>query len=159
MARGGHTRWKPGESGNASGRTRGTVLLQSKLRQELEAAGPEAVRKLVELAKKGNLIALRIVVEKLLPTPRSAPVSTPVELQGDAIERAERIVALMADGSLTLEEGAALMAAVAATQTIRDSTELQDRLAALETKLGALSRGSSTAPRALPATKGDPDAQ
>jgi hypothetical protein len=159
MARGGRTRWGKGVSGNPSGYSKKAASLQSKLRQELEAVGPEAIKKLVQLAlEDDNVIALRIIVEKLLPTPRSAPVSAPVELQGDALARAERIVALMADGSLTLEEGAALMTAVAATQTIRDSTQLQDRLAALETKLGALTGGSSPPRPALPAPKGQPDA-
>jgi hypothetical protein len=154
MARGGHTRWKPGESGNASGRTKGTVLLQSKLRQELEAAAPEAIKKLLELAKKGNVIALRLVIEKLLPTPRSAPVSTPVQLEGTAIERAEQVVASMADGSLTLEEGAALMSAIANAQTIRDSSETQERLADIEAKLAALGGSGTAQPAALPRPRG-----
>jgi hypothetical protein len=60
------------------------------------------------------------------------------------------------DPSLTLEEGAALTAAIANAQTIRDSEELQQRLASVEARLAALTAGAT--PPALPAPKGDSNA-
>src|SRR6185437_9210144 len=138
MSRGGHTRWQSGQSGNPSGRRKGTVLAMTKIKQMIEEAGPEIVEKQIAIAKRGNPIVARFLLEKILPAARSAPIAAPVELEGTAAEKAERIVDLMSAGSLTLEEGAAMMSALASLQTIRDASEIGERLAEIESRLTAL---------------------
>jgi hypothetical protein len=145
-------RWKPGESGNPRGRKPGFTLLQTRLRKELEEAAPAAIKRLLELAARGNIIALRLVVEKVLPTPRSAPVSIPVEIDGmPPAEQAARALSAMAAGQLTVEESGELIRAISATQNIKIQDEVMRRLAEIETKLASLVGASLPVPTpALP---------
>jgi hypothetical protein len=144
-------------SGNPAGRPKGTVLAATAVRRMIEEALPEIIAKQIEIAKRGNTLVARTLLEKILPAARSAPISGSVPLDGTPTEQAERVASLMANGQITLEEGAALISAVAATQSIRDASELQRRLAEIETKLAALSGGAAPPPPALP-PPGDTDA-
>jgi len=61
-------RWVAGTSGNPSGRPVGsrnqrTLILE----QLLDGEGEALTRKVIELAKKGDLFALRLCMERLLP--------------------------------------------------------------------------------------------
>lgn len=67
--------WKPGQSGNPSGRPRGTKNHITKLKQELEAAvrenlNPSAIKevleRMVELALAGNVGAAKLILDKVL---------------------------------------------------------------------------------------------
>jgi hypothetical protein len=151
-----------GGSGNPSGRSIGAVLLQVQLRKELEAVAPDAIKRLGELVKKGNLIAIKFIVERTIPAPRSGPIAAPVTLEGTAVEQAERIISEMSGGAISMEDGLALMSALANAQRVRESAELHERLAAIEQCLAALTGDNPPAlPRpsaALPAPKADRDA-
>ncbi len=64
------TRWKPGQSGNPSGRPK-KLHISDALRAELEAEGPDGVandsaiaRKLVDMARHGNLEAIREIADR-----------------------------------------------------------------------------------------------
>ena len=64
-----------GESGNSAGRQRGsrnrtTILMQSLL----EADGEALARKAIDLAKGGDLTALRMCMDRLLPARKHEPV-------------------------------------------------------------------------------------
>jgi hypothetical protein len=107
----------------------------------IENASLEIIEKQIELAKKGNPLIARFLLERIIPSARSAPIGAPLALKGSPTEQAERVVSLLADGKLTLEEAAALLSAIAATQSIRDATELADRVAEIEARLAALDHG------------------
>ncbi len=64
------TRWKPGQSGNLSGRPK-KLHITDALRAELDMEGPDGVandaaiaRKLVEMARDGNLEAIREIADR-----------------------------------------------------------------------------------------------
>jgi hypothetical protein len=64
------SRWKPGQSGNPSGRPK-KLPITDVLRQELEELGEDGVandvaiaRKLIELARQGDLAAIREVTDR-----------------------------------------------------------------------------------------------
>ncbi len=64
------TRWKPGQSGNPSGRPK-KLHITDALRAELERTGPDGVpndtaiaRVLVEIARAGNLEAIREIADR-----------------------------------------------------------------------------------------------
>lgn len=145
-------------SGNPAGRPKGTVLAATAVRRMIEEAVPEIIAKQIEIAKRGNTLVARTLLEKVLPAARSAPIYGSVPLDGTPVEQAERIASLMANGQIALDEGASLIAAVAATQSIKDASELQRRLGDIETKLAALSGGAAPSPPALPSPTGEGDA-
>jgi hypothetical protein len=157
MARGGHTRWQKGQSGNISGRRKGTVLAQTAVRKMIEEASADIVAKQIEHAKKGSPLVAKFLLEKILPPARSAPISAPVELEGTPAEQAEQIVGMLASGEIATGEGVALLNAIAASQAIAGNEELAERLGRIEAKLAALT-GSAPPRPALPAPKGESDA-
>jgi hypothetical protein len=70
-------RWKPGESGNPKGNHRGgkhraTLFAEALFSGECEVL----VRKVIELAKAGDVGALRLCVERLLPPLKPGPFNS-----------------------------------------------------------------------------------
>lgn len=131
-------RYRPGKSGNPGGRTRGQALVQVQLRKELEKLAPQAIEHLSRLVAKGNIIGLRLVLERVLPPPKSGPIAAPLELEGTPQQQAAHVVAAMAAGSITLEDALAVMSALASAQQITNSAELAERIREIEARLAAL---------------------
>jgi len=70
----------PGQSGNPAGRAKGTknkitlarLLLESQLRDTLMQAGPKLMTQAVKQALGGNDRIMRVLLDKMLTTPRDA---------------------------------------------------------------------------------------
>src|SRR5262245_1308329 len=81
--------FEKGESGNPAGRplgsrNRATLLMESLMADDAEAIG----RKAIELAKGGDLAAIRLCVDRLAPTRKGKPV--PFELPAAGKARRQR---------------------------------------------------------------------
>ncbi len=59
--------FKPGKSGNPSGRPKGSRNTQTQLLKLLEPYAEKLINKMVEEALDGNAAALRLCIERLLP--------------------------------------------------------------------------------------------
>src|SRR3990167_9567009 len=59
--------FKPGESGNPTGRPKGIIDKRSELRSLLETHAKEIIEKLIERAKIGDDVAMRLCVDRLIP--------------------------------------------------------------------------------------------
>jgi len=59
--------FQPGQSGNPTGRPKGIADKRTELRSLLEPHAKEIIEKLIECAKAGNPIALRLCIERLIP--------------------------------------------------------------------------------------------
>jgi len=70
------SKFKPGQSGNLNGRAKGALNKATLATQALLDGEAEALtRKVVELAKDGNPVALRLCLERLLPPCRDRPIN------------------------------------------------------------------------------------
>jgi hypothetical protein len=70
------SKFKPGQSGNPGGRPKGALNKVTLAAQALLDGEAEALtRKVVELAKAGNPMALRLCLERLLPPRKDRPIN------------------------------------------------------------------------------------
>ena len=101
--------------------------------------GQEAAltRKAVELAQGGNVVALRLCLERLLPPRKERPLNfplPPVETVQDLPKALGAILTAVAQGDITPGEGQTLAAMLEAYRKGLEATDLEARITALERK-------------------------
>ena len=104
--------YEKGECGNPAGRplgsrNRATLLMESLMADDAEAIG----RKAIEMAKQGDMAAVRLCMDRLAPARKGEPVAfelPPLDKPADSVAAAAEIVAAVAAGELTPSEAADL---------------------------------------------------
>lgn len=126
--------FEKGRSGNPAGKPPGTRDWRSKLRAQLEKAGPDIVQSVVNQAKAGDLQAIKIVMDRLVPPLKStsAPVALPLPSGSGFLGRAEAVFSAMGKGELSPDDGAALLGALTALLKAKEIDDLEARIAELE---------------------------
>jgi len=128
-------RFRPGESGNPAGRPKGARNRASRLAAELLDGDAEAiVRRVIELAKDGNAIALKRCIERLVPRAgRTVEVDLPVmEKAADIASGAQAVIEAAARGDLTIEEAERFMTLLEIQRRALETEDLAVRVEALE---------------------------
>jgi F0F1-type ATP synthase gamma subunit len=125
-----------GESGNPAGRPRGIVNRATALAQTLLSERAEGIaRKVIALAEEGDMAAIRVCMERLVPPIKHQPVAVelpPLENAVDSVEAMARIAAAVAAGDLTAAEAAELANVVNVYLGALASQAFEERLSALE---------------------------
>ncbi len=121
-----NTRGRPFQKGNPGrpkgARNQATLAAEALLEGEVEAL----TRKAVELAKEGNLTALRLCLDRILPPRRERPLDMDFPMMTtaeNAVTATAAICKAVACGGLTLSEASALAGLV---ETFRKALELED---------------------------------
>lgn len=112
-------------------RHKATLLAQ----QLIDGAGDRVVNKVVQMAEEGDATAMRLVVERLVPQRKSAPVKfdlPQIETIDDAKRAIAAIIAAQADGELTADEAAGFIASIETYIKIYSLADIETRLAKLE---------------------------
>jgi len=128
-------RFGPGTSGNPSGRPRGSRDAKTVALAELvDGSGEAIVKKLCESAESGAPWAIRMVIEKILPRmERRVEVELPdVGTAAQVGLAIARVIALAADGSLTIEEARAFLQLLEVQRRAIETSDLAVRLELLE---------------------------
>ena len=128
--------WLPGESGNPDGRPKGarnktTLAVEVLLDGEAEAI----TRKAVELAKAGDLAAIRICMDRIVPARRDRHVIfelPKIETPADAVKACSALLEAVADGALTPSEASELGKLIDACVRSIEASEFEERLSRLE---------------------------
>jgi hypothetical protein len=128
--------FQKGESGNPAGRPRGsrnraTLLMESLLADDAEAIG----RKAIEMAKQGDMAAIRLCMDRLSPPRKGEPVAfelPPLDKPADSVAAAATIVAAVAAGELTPSEGADLAKVIDVYVRAIETKAFDERLTKLE---------------------------
>jgi hypothetical protein len=139
-------RFQKGESGNPTGRPRGVLNHATLLAQELLAARVESIAgKLIELAEGGDMRAIRVCMDRLVPAIKDQPIAVelpPIEKPADSVAAAAAIAAAVAAGELTAAEAARLAKVVDVYVRALDSKGFDERLGKLEKEI----RGAPAVP-------------
>jgi hypothetical protein len=131
--------FEKGESGNPAGRPRGarnrtTLLMQNLFADDAEAIG----RKAIEMAKAGDLAAIRLCMDRLAPARKDEPVAfelPPIEKPADIVAATASIVAAVAAGELTPSQAAELSKVIDVHVRALDSKGFDERLGKLENEI------------------------
>lgn len=127
-------RFKPGNPGRPRGaRHKSTLAVLALMEGEAEAI----TRTCIDAAKAGDLTAIRLVLDRLLPPAKERPVRVKlpavVSLEDVALAQAA-ILKAVAAGELLPTEGATLAGIVEGRRKAIETAELEARIAALESK-------------------------
>jgi F0F1-type ATP synthase gamma subunit len=132
-------RFQQGQSGNPSGRPRGALNRATVLAQELLAARVESIAaKLIELAEGGDMRAIRVCMDRLVPAIKHQPIAVelpPLEKPADSVEAAASIAAAVAAGELTATEAAELAKLIDVYVRALDGKGFDERLTKLENEI------------------------
>lgn len=132
-------KFKPGKSGNPKGRPQGSRHKATLAAQALlDGEAQELTRKCIELAKAGNLVALRLCLERLIPPRRDRHISMKLPEVTEAADMPQALQVVMkavAEGDITPGDGQTLTAMLEALRKGIELTTLEDRLRALEEKI------------------------
>ncbi len=135
--------FEPGQSGNPSGRPKGarnktTIAVEALLDNEAEAL----THKVIELALAGNMAAIRLCFERLLPPRRDRGVAfdlPKIESAADAVAASGAVLESCAAGTLSPSEAVEVMRSI---ETHLRAIELRQ----IETGMTALERSQKETP-------------
>lgn len=127
-----------GKGGNPNGRPRGsrnrvTLAVEALLEGEAEAL----TRKAIEKALGGDMVALRLCLDRIAPAKKDAHVTfalPAMKTAADAAKAAGAILKAVAAGGLTPSEGTAIAGLVDTYRRALEIHEIESRIAALERK-------------------------
>ena len=141
--------FQKGESGNPSGRPRGALNRATVLAQELLAARVESIAgKLIELAEGGDMRAIRVCMDRLMPAIKHQPIAVelpPIETAADSVAAASTIAAAVAAGELTATEAAELAKVIDTYVGALATKGFDERLTKLENESSGVPAGRAHA--------------
>ena len=130
-------KFERGQSGNPQGRRAGSTNQRTRgLFATLDPQGPALVAKVVDLALAGDITALKLCLDRLLPAlkPCELPVTLP-DLPESLTDQGKAILQAMADAQVTPSQAAALLQALGTQARIEEVDHLRARVEALELTL------------------------
>jgi hypothetical protein len=129
-------RWRSGASGNKAGKPKGTRHKATLAAEALLEGEAEALsRKAIELALKGDVAALRLCLDRIVPARKDRPVCFALpnlKESKDAVKASAAIVAAVASGDLTPSEASELSKVVDGYARTLQAAEFEQRIAKLE---------------------------
>ena len=128
-----------GTSGNPSGRPPGsrnhaTLLMESLLEREAE----QLTRKAIELALGGDITALRLCLERLIPPRKDRPIHLilpPIENVQQISLAMARVSTAIGEGEITPMEGEVLSNILAAHKDVLVTADLERRMDEFERRM------------------------
>ena len=131
-----------GKSGNPKGRPKGARNKVTLLAEALLADDAGAItKKAIELAKAGDMAAIRLCLERILPPLKSRPLNVTIpsiKKSDDILRSVNSILAAVSEGHITQEEADALLKIVEHGRKAMETEALHSELDELQTRLELL---------------------
>ena len=132
--------WRKGVSGNPSGKPKGSLnRVTLAIQSLLDGEGEELTRKAIELAKEGDLTALKLCLERICPPRKSRPIAIdlPDVKTSEGVSLAQTsVVQAVGEGEITPEEGQVLSNILESRRKSIESEDHERRLYELESRMG-----------------------
>jgi hypothetical protein len=129
--------FQKGRSGNPKGRPRGTGKVAA-LREQIAEHVPSIVKHLIDAALAGDMQAARLLLDRALPPLRAEDGTVKINLPVDSLSaQGEAILQAAARGQITPAQASAMTTALTGLARIKEISELEERIAALENAGGA----------------------
>ncbi len=129
--------FKRGKSGNPQGRPKGIISRRGQLSKLLEPHAEALINKAVELAKAGDINALRLCLERLIPKPREEAIS--LDMPDDAVDKpsvllafSTQVINAVTAGEITPDQAQKLFSVINIQGEVIALADLEGRLKALE---------------------------
>lgn len=122
-----------GQSGNPSGRPKNSGVI-AELRGSINKHVPEIIEKLVIAAKLGDVLAAKLLLERVVPPVKSTEEKVQFSLieNGDLTEQGKAILQATSEGELTPTQAGSLLSGLGTLARIKEIDELEKRITALE---------------------------
>jgi Family of unknown function (DUF5681) len=129
------TKFKQGQSGNPKGKPKGAKDKRTELRELLTPHAEDLVKKAVEKALEGDMAALRLCLDRIIPAIRSKDLPVLITgLDGSLTEQGKNIIESMGDGELSPSDASSMLSALAAQARVVEIDDLEKRVKELEGK-------------------------
>jgi hypothetical protein len=134
-------RGRPFEADNKFGhgrpvgsRNKNTLLVEELLDEKSESL----LQKALSLAQQGNIPMLRLLLDRVLPRQKDAPVSIeplPISTPEELLQAQESVMRELALGQLSLRQAQQIFSLIEARRRVLETQELEQRLRALEERM------------------------
>jgi hypothetical protein len=127
----------PGQSGNPSGRPKGSGDKRLHIKKLLNDNLESVFRKAIDMAMEGDMTAIKLVIDKGFPTPRSCAENLDIEVgnvktQGDLIKVIEQVMLKAINGDLPEDQGKIIASLTKTMSELHKLGELEERIKQLE---------------------------
>jgi hypothetical protein len=119
--------FKKGQSGNPKGRPIGKTV-RARFRDLVNPDLPAMVETLVGLAKGGDVQAIRVILERTIPSLKPTSDSLSLKVSGTLSEQGQAIVSAMTAGRITPDQSKAAMDTLLAQSHLVDQNEIITQL-------------------------------
>lgn len=130
------TKFKKGRSGNPRGKPKGARNKSTLAAEALLDGEAEAItRKAIERALEGDMAAIRLCLERILPAVKSRPIEIDlplVETAEDITAAHGAVIAAMARGEITPDDASDISGVLEARRRAIETVELEARVSELE---------------------------
>lgn len=139
--------FQTGQSGNPAGKPKGTRSRVNRLAELIQDADAEAIAQaVIGAAKEGDMVAARLVLDRLAPIRRGAPISfdlPQIANEADAVTAMGGVLAAVAEGTITPEEGSAVADLIGSFLVAVKANDHAERLRAVEERLNMATGGNA----------------
>jgi hypothetical protein len=133
------SKWPKGQSGNPAGRPPGSRNKAAQLMEAmLEGEAEQLTRKVIEMAAAGDILALRLCLDRLLPARKDRPIHLnlqPIENLAHVSSAMAKVLKAIGDGRITPSEGETMANIMEVQSNVLTNGDLERRIEQLEQTL------------------------
>ena len=132
---------KKGQSGNIKGRPKGAINRKTRtLRMLFEGEAEDLIRKAIEKAKEGDIQALKLCLERILPPVKDIPINLDIsevidETASSVLAFSREVIKAVTRGEITPSEGDLIVGMLDKYGRTIEMDELDKRISSLEESL------------------------